>query len=92
MHRCLHELKSSLQDESELVRVGLAHAHFETIHPFLDGKGRVGRLLITFFLVHEEILEDPILYLSIFFKRHRQDYYDRLQAIREKGDWEGWLT
>jgi Fic family protein len=95
MHRCLHELESFLNDESglpTLIRVALAHAHFETIHPFLDGNGRVGRLLITFFLVQEEVLREPILYLSIFFKRHRQDYYDRLQAIREKGDWEGWLA
>lgn len=94
MHRCLHELEAFLHNEPDLptlVRVGLAHAHFETIHPFLDGNGRVGRLLITFFLAHEKILREPILYLSIFFKRHRQDYYDRLQAIREKGDWEGWL-
>jgi Fic family protein len=95
MHRCLHELEAFLHDESDLpilIRVGLAHAQFETIHPFLDGNGRIGRLLITFFLVHERILRDPILYLSIFFKRHRQDYYDRLQAIRDKGDWEGWLA
>jgi Fic family protein len=95
MHRCLHELESFLHDESglpTLIRVALAHAHFETIHPFLDGNGRVGRLLITFFLVQEGVLREPILYLSIFFKRHRQDYYDRLQAIREKGDWEGWLA
>ena len=62
------------------------------LHPFLDGNGRVGRLLITFMLVHERVLREPILYLSIFFKRHRQEYYDRLQAIREKGDWEGWLA
>lgn len=95
MHRCLHELESFLHDESHLptlMRVGLAHAQFETIHPFLDGNGRVGRLLITFFLVHEDVLREPILYLSIFFKRHRLDYYDRLQSIREKGDWEGWLA
>ncbi|MFP4624201.1 MAG: Fic family protein [Gemmatimonadota bacterium] len=95
MHRCLHELEGFLHDESELptlIRVGLAHAQFETIHPFLDGNGRVGRLLITFFLVHEDILREPILYLSIFFKRHRQDYYDRLQAIRAKGEWEEWLA
>ena len=95
MHRCLHELELFLHDDSELptlVRVGLSHAHFETIHPFLDGNGRVGRLLITFLLVQEEILREPILYLSIFLKRHRQDYYGRLQAIREKGDWEGWLA
>lgn len=95
MKRCLDELERFLHDESDLpllVRVGLAHAFFETIHPFLDGNGRVGRLLITFFLVHEAVLQEPILYLSIFFKRHRQEYYDRLQAIRERGDWEGWLA
>lgn len=95
MEGALHELELFLHAESELpllIRVGLAHAQFETIHPFLDGNGRVGRLLITFFLAHEGILREPILYLSIFFKRHRQEYYDRLQAIREKGDWEGWLA
>lgn len=95
MHRSLDELEAFLHAESELptlIRAGLAHAHFETVHPFLDGNGRVGRLLITFFLVHEDVLREPILYLSIFFKRHRQEYYDRLQAIREKGDWEGWLA
>lgn len=91
----LHELEGFFHHDSRLpilIRVGLAHAQFETIHPFLDGNGRVGRLLITFLLAHERILREPILYLSIFFKRHRQDYYDRLQAVREKGDWEGWLA
>lgn len=95
MMTSLHELEGLFHDDSRLpilIRVGLAHAHFETIHPFLDGNGRVGRLLITFLLAHEKILREPILYLSIFFKRNRQDYYDRLQAIREKGDWEGWLA
>lgn len=95
MRAALNELELFLHAESDLpvlVRVGLAHAQFETIHPFLDGNGRVGRLLITFFLVHENILREPILYLSIFFKRHRREYYDRLQATREKGDWEGWLA
>jgi cell filamentation protein, protein adenylyltransferase len=95
MHRALHELEAFLHADSRLsalIRVGLAHAHFETVHPFLDGNGRVGRLLITFILVHERILREPILYLSIFFKGQRQEYYDRLQAIREKGDWEGWLA
>ena len=95
MMTSLHELEDFFHDESKmpiLIRVGLAHAHFETVHPFLDGSGRVGRLLITFLLAHERILREPILYLSIFFKRNRQDYYDRLQAIREKGDWEGWLA
>jgi Fic family protein len=95
MHRCLYELEAFLQGKSKLptlIQVGLAHAYFETIHPFLDGNGRVGRLLITFFLVHERVLREPILYLSIFFKRHRRDYYDRLQAVRDNGDWEGWLA
>jgi Fic family protein len=95
MTESLHELESFFHDDSQLpilIRVGLAHAHFETVHPFLDGNGRIGRLLITFLLAHEKILREPILYLSIFFKRNRQEYYDRLQAIREKGDWEGWLA
>ena len=95
MRAALHELEVFLHEDSPLpllIRVGLAHAQFETIHPFLDGNGRIGRLLITFFLVHEKVLKDPLLYLSIFFKRNRRDYYDRLQAIREDGDWEGWLA
>jgi Fic family protein len=75
-----------------LVKVGLAHAQFETIHPFLDGNGRVGRLLITFLLTERGVLERPVLYLSHFLKRHRQQYYDRLQAVRDDGDWEGWLA
>lgn len=75
----------------DLIRVGLAHAQFETIHPFLDGNGRLGRLLITFLLTEKQILSRPVLYLSYFFRRHRSEYYDRLQAIRDDGDWEGWL-
>lgn len=75
-----------------LVQIGLAHAQFETIHPFLDGNGRVGRLLITLFLCEQEILQKPVLYLSHFFKQHRSEYYERLQAVRDQGDWEGWLT
>lgn len=67
------------------------NAQFETIQPFLDGNGRVGRLLITFLLVYRGILHQPLLYLSTFLKRHRAEYYDRLMAIRERGDWEGWL-
>ncbi len=74
-----------------LVQVGLAHAQFETIHPFLDGNGRIGRLLITFLLVEKRLLTKPVLYLSHYFKRHRTEYYDRLQAVRDAGDWEGWL-
>jgi Fic family protein len=74
-----------------LVRVGLAHAQFETIHPFLDGNGRIGRLLITFLLTERNLLALPVLYLSHHFKRHRAEYYDRLQAVRDRGDWEAWL-
>jgi Fic family protein len=75
-----------------LVRIGLAHAQFETIHPFLDGNGRVGRLLITFLLCEKKVLQKPVLYLSYYFKIHRQEYYERLQATRDKGDWEGWIA
>lgn len=75
-----------------LVKIGLAHAQFETIHPFLDGNGRVGRLLITFLLTQAGVLSRPVLYLSHYFKAHRQEYYERLQAVRDRGDWEGWLA
>lgn len=75
-----------------LIQIGLAHAQFETIHPFLDGNGRVGRLLITFLLCEQKILQKPVLYLSYFFKQNRSEYYDRLQSIRDQGNWEDWLT
>jgi Fic family protein len=74
-----------------LIHAGLAHAQLETIHPFLDGNGRVGRLLITFLLCHQGILSRPLLYLSHFLKRNRAEYYDRLQAVRTGGAWGGWL-
>ncbi|MCO5316653.1 MAG: Fic family protein [Solirubrobacterales bacterium] len=74
-----------------LIDVGLAHAQFETIHPFLDGNGRVGRLLITLLLVERGVLARPLLYLSHYFKLHRLEYYDRLSAVRQEGDWEGWI-
>jgi Fic family protein len=74
-----------------LIKIGLAHAQFETIHPFLDGNGRVGRLLITLLLCERRALAKPVLYLSHYFKTHREEYYERLQAVRESGDWEGWL-
>ncbi len=74
-----------------LVRIGLAHAQFETIHPFLDGNGRVGRLLITFLLCEQKVLLKPVLYLSHYFKRHRTKYYELLQATRDRGAWEDWL-
>lgn len=75
-----------------LLRVGMAHAQFETIHPFLDGNGRVGRLLITFLLCDRGVLRKPLLYLSNFFKRHQSEYYEALQRVRDAGDWEGWLA
>lgn len=74
-----------------LIRCGLAHAQFETIHPFLDGNGRVGRLLITLILCEEKALSRPLLYLSLFLKKHRAEYYDCLTAIRMQGHWEQWL-
>ncbi|MBI3861811.1 MAG: Fic family protein [Planctomycetia bacterium] len=74
-----------------LIKCALIHAQFETIHPFLDGNGRVGRLLITFLLCHEKAISRPLLYLSYFFKANRSEYYDRLNAIRFAGDWEGWI-
>jgi Fic family protein len=73
-----------------LVRVGLAHVQFETIHPFLDGNGRIGRLLITLLVEHWGLLRAPLLYLSVAFKRHRQEYYARLDGVRLDGDWQGW--
>ena len=92
--RALGDLETFLHGDDDLpllIRIGLAHAQFETIHPFLDGNGRVGRLLITFLLTERGALHKPVLYLSHWFKQNRQEYYDRLQAVRDRGDWEGWL-
>jgi Fic family protein len=75
-----------------LVRAALAHVQFETIHPFLDGNGRVGRLLITFLLCHAGVLHEPLLYLSLFFKQNRPTYYELLDRVRRDGDWEAWLS
>lgn len=95
MRAALDNLEKFLHDEQErtppLIKAGLAHAQFETIHPFLDGNGRVGRLLITLLLCAERVLSQPFLYLSLYFKQHRADYYDALQRVRTHGDWEGWL-
>jgi Fic family protein len=92
--QALSDLEKFLHSDSglpPLIQVGLAHAQFETIHPFLDGNGRLGRLLITFLLTEKRLLKKPVLYLSHYFKRHRAEYYERLQAVRDAGDWEGWL-
>jgi Fic family protein len=75
-----------------LLKAGLIHVQFETIHPFLDGNGRLGRLLITLFLCASGILKEPLPYLSLFFKLHRSHYYDLLLQVRQKGDWESWLA
>lgn len=92
---CMGKLELFLQNKDirmpAMIRAGLAHAQFETIHPFLDGNGRVGRLLITLILIHEKVLEKPLLYLSLFFKKYRDEYYERLNAVRRDGDWECWL-
>lgn len=88
----LENFLHSGSDLPQLVQIGLAHVQFETIHPFLDGNGRIGRLLITFLLCQREILLKPVLYLSHFFKRHRAEYYERLQAVRDHGQWEEWLA
>ena len=93
---CMGDLELFLHSENpmmnSLVQAGLAHVQFETIHPFLDGNGRVGRLLITFLLCHSGLLSEPLLYLSLYFKEHRQEYYDLLDGVRRTGDWEGWLN
>ncbi|MCT7983787.1 Fic family protein [Laspinema sp. A4] len=94
MLQCLDNLEKFLHNPRPmptLIKVGLAHAQFETIHPFLDRNGRTGRLLITFLLCEQNILQRPLLYISYYFKKYRAEYYDRLQAIRDRGDWEGWL-
>jgi len=94
MMQSMGDLERFLHDESlpPLIHAGLAHAQFETIHPFLDGNGRVGRLLITFLLCNRGVLSRPLLYLSHFLKQYRSEYYERLQAIRREGAWEDWLA
>jgi len=92
---CISELERFVHDESSdlprLVTAGLAHAQFETIHPFLDGNGRIGRLLITLLLCDFGVLHEPLLYLSLYFKEHRDEYYRLLDLARLEGDWEAWL-
>ena len=92
---CMGQLELFLHAEKPelplLIRAGLVHVQFETIHPFLDGNGRLGRLLITFLLCAGRALHEPILYLSLFFKTHRQVYYDLLTSVRTTGNWEAWL-
>ena len=91
----LHDLESFLHDKKDrlppLIKAGLAHVQFETIHPFLDGNGRLGRLLITLHLCERGVLRAPLLYLSLYFKQHRETYYRLLQEVRERGAWEAWL-
>jgi Fic family protein len=92
---CLTRFARFLHDDPEptppLVKAALAHVQFETIHPFLDGNGRVGRLLITLQLINDALLTAPLLYLSLHFKEHRQTYYELLNGVRVSGDWETWL-
>lgn len=95
MMAALDNLERFLHDEygptPPVIKAGLAHAQFETIHPFLDGNGRVGRLLVSLLLVADGVLSQPFLYLSLWLREHRADYYDALQRVRTHGDWEGWI-
>lgn len=95
VHECMGSLEKWLHDQPErtptLLKAALAHVQFETIHPFLDGNGRVGRLLITLLFCVEKVLRDPLLYLSLYLKRHRTEYYRLLDEVRTEGDWEKWV-
>jgi len=95
VEECMGDLERFLHDETpsypSLIKAALAHVQFETIHPFLDGNGRLGRLLISFVLHHEGVLSKPLLYLSLYFKQQRQYYYELLDRVRREGDWECWL-
>lgn len=92
---CWAELERYINDLPEatdpLIKAALSHVQFETIHPFMDGNGRIGRLLIPLILVEAKVINEPLLYLSVFFKKHRQTYYQRLNQVRLTGDWEAWL-
>ncbi|OQB23769.1 MAG: Adenosine monophosphate-protein transferase SoFic [Chloroflexi bacterium ADurb.Bin180] len=93
--KCMSKLELFLHDQPEptpvLLKAALAHVQFETIHPFLDGNGRLGRLLIALLLCEQKVLREPMLYLSLYFKTHRQYYYELLNNVRMTGDWEAWL-
>ena len=89
MERFIHDTATDLPP---LVKVALIHAQFETIHPFLDGNGRIGRLLITVLFEYWGVLSEPLLYVSAYLKQHQAEYYRRLSAIRTDGDWESWVT
>jgi len=95
VRECMGKLELFLHDQPEatpvLLKAALAHLQFETIHPFLDGNGRLGRLLITLLLCEHKVLQEPMLYLSLYFKAHRQYYYELLDGVRLSGDWEAWL-
>lgn len=94
MMGALSELEQYFYSDDELpplIKIAMIHAQFESIHPFLDGNGRMGRLLITFWLCQQKILSQPLLYLSYYFKKNRNEYYDRLMQVRKKGDWEQWV-
>jgi Fic family protein len=94
MQKCLNQLEKFLHTEKDLpllVQLALVHYQFEAVHPFLDGNGRIGRLLITLFLCQRGVLTKPLLYLSAFFERHRQDYYDLLLKISQEGAWREWI-
>lgn len=94
MEKALYDLELYFYEDDglpALIKIALIHAQFETIHPFLDGNGRMGRLLITFWLCQQGILSKPLLYLSYYFKQNRTEYYDRLMDVRKKGNWESWI-
>jgi len=93
--KCMGDLEKFIHDVPQrtppLIKSALAHVQFETIHPFLDGNGRIGRLLITLILCSEGALSEPVLYLSLYFKQHREEYYTQLSQVRTEGDWESWV-
>ena len=95
VQECMGKLELFLHDRPKptpvLLKAALAHVQFETIHPFLDGNGRLGRLLITLLLCEQKVLREPMLYLSLYFKTHRRRYYELLNSVRLTGDWEAWL-